>query len=395
MTIRVAIIEPVSSGTVLVERAADLGWQAVVVGAGRPVDVDPNDEAALAEALCDEHRRAPLAGILAGCEYYVPAVARIAAALGLPGTDPVTVDRARDKALMRAAVAAAGLAGPGYLELQDVRELDLGCARIGFPAVVKPVDSCGSMGVRKVADLDQARAAVAAIHAETRLDLGVPLGRRVIIERYIQGPEFSADGYVLDGETVVVAVTRKLLGPEPYFVELGHLTPADLPAGVGERIGEYARAVVAAVGITGGPFHCELRLAGEEPVLMEIAARLPGDRIIDLIGATEGVDLPTVALAAATGGDPAELGAFRVPRARAAGIRFLTADGAAFTGLEGFDDLEGEPWTAEAEVFLPSGAPVPDPGDFRSRVAAVRFEADSPAHALQRWHEVGDRVRVR
>ncbi|GAA1964241.1 ATP-grasp domain-containing protein [Catenulispora subtropica] len=371
MTVRVAILEPASSGLALVHRAAALGWQPLVAShdqgdrrldpaaraaAARIITVDTNDETALAAAVAGEHRRAPIDGVVAGCEYRVPSAARISAALGLPGLDPATVDLVRDKPSMRAAVAAAGLAGPRFAELDDPADLPAACAHVGFPAVVKPADGCGSMGVRRVDDVRGARAAVAAILRDTRLDLGVGLGRAVIVEQYLSGPEFSADGFVADGTPSVVAVTRKLLGPEPAFVETGHLTPADLLPWEAAALTSYAEAVVRAVGVTRGPFHCELRLSPHGPVLMEVAARLPGDRITDLLQLTTGVDLPTVALAAATGRDPFALGAFGAASAAAAGIRFLTVPGAA---------------------------------DWRDRVGHELFTADSPRHARIRWEEIG------
>ena len=111
---------------------------------------------------------------------------------------------------------------------------------------------------------------------DDELEFDRPLDTDAVIEQYVAGPEYSADGYVRDGEIVVAAVTRKLLGPEPRFLEIGHLTPAPLDEASLKEITEYTSAVVEAVDVTVGPFHCELRLSGDGPVLMEIAGRLPG-----------------------------------------------------------------------------------------------------------------------
>ncbi|GHF48517.1 hypothetical protein GCM10010218_32500 [Streptomyces mashuensis] len=407
---RIVVVEPVSSGNALVEHAHALGWDVLVAShdrddraltphtralAGEVLTVDTNDEAALEAALKAAHQRAPLDGVVAGCEFYVPAVARLCRALGLPGLDPARVDLVRHKARMREAVAAAGVAGPRFAAVDDVAETGAACAHVGFPAVVKPVESSGSIHVTRVEDVAAARAAVAAIRAEDELDLGRELNHQAIIEQYVPGDEYSADGYVLDGRVVVAAVTRKLLGPEPWFVELGHLTPAVLDPAVRTLVDDHTSAVARAVGITSGPFHCEFRLDAGRPVLMEIAARLPGDRIVDLVELATGVALPRVALAAATGRDPAALGAFRAPAAAAAGIRFLTADGLpSYDALTGWDELAHRPWLVSRHVIVPPGEPLPPAVDFRCRVASVLFTAISPEAAGDRWTALGDEVRA-
>ncbi len=412
MSRRVIVVEPVSSGNALVLHARALGWEVLVASYDRDdrtltaevrsaatqiLTVDTNDEAALAAAVKQADQRGQIDGIVAGCEFYVPAVARLAAAHGLPGLDPQTVDLVRHKGMMRAAVAAAGLAGPRFAVIGPQDPIDEACERVGFPAVVKAVESSGSIHVTRVDDLDAARAALRTLRADDSLDLGRALNHEAVVEQYLPGPEFSADGYVVDGTPVVAAVTRKLLGPEPYFVELGHLTPALLDEAERAATAEYAAGVARAVGITAGPFHCELRWSDGRPVLMEIAARLPGDRIPELVELATGAALPTAALAAAVGVHLADVGALRGAAAPAAGIRFLTAGGAgSYDRLDGWRELLGEPWVVSGHVLIAPGEPVAtQQADFRCRIAAVVFTAHSPEQARERWDEIGDRVLVR
>ncbi|WCH94866.1 ATP-grasp domain-containing protein [Streptomyces moderatus] len=411
MSYRVLVVQPAFSANAYVVHARSLGWDVVVAShenEGRRVadavrslateilTVDTNDNAALEAAVERAHRQSPIHAVVAGGEYYVPAAARLSALLGLSGLDLDAVDKVRHKASMREAVAAAGLEVPKFIVVGDPKEIDDACAYVGFPAVIKPVDSGGSVHVSRVDTVEEARAALAAMHAEEGLEFDRALTTDAILEQYVPGAEYSADGYVHDGEVVVVAVTRKLLGPEPRFLELGHLTPAPVDDGARDAMASYATDVVRAVGITAGPFHCELRLDEGRPVLMEVAARLPGDKITELMEMATGLVLPGRVLADLTGADPVSTQAHREPAAKAAGIRFLTAGGAgSYARLDGWEELTAEPWVVASPVLIEPGAGIKtDEADYSCRVAAVVFIADSPEEAHERWSEIGDRVRV-
>ncbi|MFF3017275.1 ATP-grasp domain-containing protein [Streptomyces sp. NPDC057939] len=367
---------------------------AVRAAADSVLTVETNDQAALEAAALELHRAEPFEAVLPGSDIYVTATARVAAALDLPGLPVATVDRVRDKSVMRAAVADAGLRTPRFAQATTDAELRAAAERVGFPCVLKPVACSGSIHVSRADDLDQLTAAFRRLVTDPEPDMGKLHEHRVLVEEYVQGPEFSADGYVLEGgEVVVVALSRTLLGPEPDFVELGHLTPALVDDVTLKAVEAYVGEVVRAVGITSGPFHCELRVAAEGPVLIEIGARLPGDRIVELLRLVTGVSLPRVAVAMALGIDPEAAGAFARPQAESAGIRFFSAAGrSSYRELAGWSELEALPQVTETSVYFAPGETIPDVEDCRSRLGHALFTADSPQGALDRWQALGDLV---
>ncbi|MEV5101800.1 ATP-grasp domain-containing protein [Streptomyces massasporeus] len=404
------MVEPASSGgATLIGVAAEMGLRVVVAtadsgdrrlsdavraAADSVLTVETNDQAALEAAVLALHRAEPFEAVLPGSDIYVTAAARVAAALDLPGLPVATVDRVRDKSVMRAAVAEAGLRTPRFAQATTDAELRAAAEHVGFPCVLKPVACSGSIHVSRADDLGRLTAAFQRLVTDPEPDMGKLHEHRVLVEEYVQGPEFSADGYVLDsGEVTVVALSRTLLGPEPDFVELGHLTPALVDDATLKDVEAYVGDVVRAVGITSGPFHCELRVSADGPVLIEIGARLPGDRIVELLRLVTGVSLPRVAVATALGVGLEAAGAFAPPQAESAGIRFFSAAGrSSYRELTGWPELEALPEVTETAVYFAPGETIPGVEDCRSRLGHALFTADSPQGALDRWQALGDLV---
>jgi len=147
----------------------------------------------------------------------------------------------------------------------------------GLPAVIKPADFGGSDGVRLVRGEDEI--AKAYRQAVCRAP-----SRRVVVDRFVPGPEVSVECVTtLDGIHHVLAVTEKLVSDPPFFLELGHLIPAALPSGTQVLVESLARRSLTALGMRCGVSHTELKLGPEGPVVIESAARQAGDMIPKLV----------------------------------------------------------------------------------------------------------------
>ncbi|MEU5881902.1 ATP-grasp domain-containing protein [Spirillospora sp. NPDC047279] len=406
---RVLLVEPALACLGVLLRARELGLETIVVShdegdrllpdavraaADRLVVLDANDEEALTRAVLGLHAERPLTGIIAGFEFYVEAVAGLAERLGLPGLPVTAAPGLRDKAAMRAKAAAAGLRVPRLATVSTAGELRAAGERVGYPLVLKPRDSAGSVHVSRADDAAALLRAYERMTGDPRTDLGRGMDGRAVVEEYLDGPELTVEGYVADGSVVIASVTAKFLGPEPTFVETGHIAQADLPRSERDAVETYVRDLCAALGLTLGPFHCELRLVDGEPVLIEIGARLPGGHIVDLVELATGVSLPAVMLAAATGLDLATVAPPRAPRAKYAGIALLIAPGVARLGtVTGWERWRAAGDVLDAELYVSPGDPVPPLEDFRSRLGHVIYTADSYADAVARWHEITGSVR--
>lgn len=236
---------------------------------------------------------APPDGVLGFGEANVLPAAFLAGELGLPGPGLRAALISRNKFLQRETWRRAGLCQPGYCLVSDYASAATWAAG-RFPVVAKPLDQSGSLGVRVVSDESELRAWVD----------GVSGGRPFLCEELVSGPEYSCEILLRGGEPVFTNITAKLTTPPPYFVEIGHRVPAQCRAETAGGIVRLATAATAAIGMRAGIAHVEMRVMEESPRLMEVAARTPGDFIMDLIGLATGVDLFDALVAISLGRAP-------------------------------------------------------------------------------------------
>jgi biotin carboxylase len=201
---------------------------------------------------------------------------------------------------------------------------------------------------------------------------------------------------VQHGEVTYLSITEKFLSPEPYFVEVGHIVNAELPAAQRETILSYVDRVIDALGLSLGPFHAELRLSPSGPVLMEIAARLAGDRICDLIRHATGVDLVTVMLRCYLGQDVSQAGLDPGRRPRHAGIRyFIRPELTRIEAIEGLEEIRAKVDPAELQMYYAPGAPIGGTVDFLQRLGHAIVVDDDDRRLKQTLSWIDEHVRIR
>lgn len=396
MSPAILVIEPESSGSDIIRAAAALGYSSVIFESRPLSEITAAARDAVANGLAIYQRvetgsvRATVAAaqelaavtdlvaVVAGFELAVPLAAAVAAKLGLPGVDPVAAEGLRDKRRMKEVLHAAGVPVSRFVPLDPANAGDAEFAAIeevvGYPAVVKPVDGSGSLFVRRVDDRVSLRDAVASVQAIDAMDRR--LAEKLLVESYVAGPEFSVEGFVQNGETTVVSVTAKLLGPEPQFVEIGHTVEADLASADRSALADTATQAVRALGLTVGVFHVEVRLSAAGPVIMEVGGRLAGDHIPVLIEAVHGVDLPTVNVEVLAGrrvtvDSP-------LPTRGVAGVRYFIAKQQSVLANreELHDRLTKLPGCREVAWTFPPDATLEAAADFRHRFGNIVVVAD-------------------
>ncbi|MFJ3640155.1 acetyl-CoA carboxylase biotin carboxylase subunit family protein [Streptomyces sp. NPDC090108] len=288
-------------------------WEAPLLSGHTVVDTTDVD------AMREVARTLSCEGVLTWDDTRVVQTARLADALGLPGAGAEAALRCRDKQATREALARAGVPQAGSIPAASLPQARAAAARLGYPLVLKPRALNASTGVVKVDSPDALARGFRLARAATAPGAVEVAPGDVLVEEYLDGPEISFDAAWHEGRMTPAFVARKECGFAPYFEETGHVVDGRDPLLSDPRILRTVQAAHTAVGFGTGWTHTELRLTSDGPKIIEINARIGGDRIPDIGRLALGVDAARTAAQVACGRSP-DL----TPRHhRVAAVRFL------------------------------------------------------------------------
>jgi|FLYN01.1.fsa_nt_gi glutathione synthase/RimK-type ligase-like ATP-grasp enzyme len=219
-------------------------------------------------------------------EYDVENVSLLREHLRLPGMGHTATLLFRDKLAMRVRTHEGGILVPPFIHVLNYDRLRDYMSRIAPPWVLKPRTEAGAMGIKKIHDQEE---------LWRWLDT---LGDRqsyYVLEQYIPGDVYHVDSIISECEVIFASVQQ--YGQPPMNVAHGGgvFTTRTLP-----RDSEDAQAlqklnarVIKTLGMERGVTHAEYIKAHADGrfYFLEIAARVGGAHISDLIEAATGLNL--------------------------------------------------------------------------------------------------------
>jgi biotin carboxylase len=333
-------------------------------------------------------------------EQSVIASAGIAAALGLPGVGPRPAEVFADKLLLRRAAQAAALTNPRWYEVNDADDLAAKVRVLDADEfVLKPSGRSGSQGVLLLDRADDlAHAWALTTSARGRMRVEPPPPTRYMIEERLHGREVSVECLAADGEVVFANVTAKRVLPGRHPVETGHVLPAGLDAGLERELREAMRVLVKATDFGTGVLHGEWIVTAGGPALVECAARIPGDRITDLLTLAYGVPFVASYAELLTGGGfgPCRAARIGLPATarQAAAIRFLTPPPGTVQRVAIPEGLRRAPDVPDVGVDVSVGDVVGVLRASADRVGWVQAVGPDAGAAMARAAEAADSIQI-
>ena len=303
-------------------------------------------------ALCQAiNQQRSINAIVSLFEYFIPLAAKIAISFGLPSNTVDTCNRARNKLLMRNALAESSIPIPKYCEARNFNNLDFCQQLIGFPNIIKPVDLAGSRNVFLNANVLELKNNYQKIQNQVPI-YGFEPSDIALIEEFVEGSEFSIESYTFEGQTEIIAITEKTVSGGSTFVELGHQIPACVSAEINDKIVKLVQATLKSIGIKTGVCHTEVKLGDNGSLkVIETAARPAGDRIVELVELATGYSLWEAFIDAAFGIQTCQSIQYR----RFSGIYFLTSKPGTIQCIDGRDSCFDIPNVVEVNLYKKIG----------------------------------------
>jgi hypothetical protein len=273
-------------------------------------------------------------------------LAEVRRALQIPGMDPATASRFRDKSRMKDAFRAAGVGCARHALAHSIDEVAEAARSIGFPLVLKPPAGAGARDTLRVDSPAQLGDYLRLMPPATQ--------RPLLIEEFIVGEEHSFDAVSVRGRPVWHSLTHYRPGPLDVmrnpWIQWTVLLPREVDHPRYDDIREVGARALAALGMQTGLSHMEwFRRADGTIAISEVAARPPGAQFTTLISHAHGIDFYRAW---------ARLMVFEEfqppPRRFAAGIAFLRGQGRGRVhAIAGLDRAQRELGELAVEVRLP------------------------------------------
>ena len=254
----------------------------------------PNDAgpALFIDLLAFLARKAKVDRIIALEEFDVVTAALMREHLCLPGLSSSGAKAFRDKLSMAVHAQRASVNVPEFVPLVNSEEVDQYMKTVPGPWVIKPRSDVSAIGIRKVSEPEEVWRAVEEMNRRENLR---ERASYYVLARFIPGEVFHVDSLVNDGKVVFAGTNQYGRPPMQVAHQGGAYVSRTLARGSAEEkeLLSTNKKLIKALGLERGATHAEFIKSDADGkfYFLEIAARVGGAYIADVLEAASGVNL--------------------------------------------------------------------------------------------------------
>lgn len=378
----------------VIRRAHEMGYY-VIAADGNPkaVGLQYADKAVCANITSEEEmleiaQKEKIDGVIHPCsEVAMNVMGRINDELHLSGVSRKQAVVATNKHLMREAFKQGGAPSPISILAKSAEDAWEQFRNFDCDGILKPSRNSGSRGISKVF-----KSVTSKDDFIRNYEIALEESRdhSVLIEQFIEGPEFSVEVIVWNGNINVLTVTDKKTTEAPHFVELGHNQPSCFPEDTVAIIKDAAVKGVKALGVDKCACHAEVKVMNGKAYLMEVGARMGGDFISTVLTRlSTGIDMVAAAIDCALGIEP-DL----IPKAEPQGvcIRYFCPKPGKLMNISNTEVLDN-PHIYESEIYCKAGDEIPEVTSSLCRSGHVIVTEETPQKAIKLAEELINEVK--
>lgn len=253
------------------------------------------------EAVLNEARRLQIDGIMSfAVDPGVVTAAYVADKMGLPQSGPYeSVCILQNKDRFREFLTKNGFNVPKAKGFSPEDDILKGIEGFEWPLIVKPTDSAGSKGVKRIDNLSQLNEAIKNAFDHS-------FSKRIIIEEFIEqeGCSSDSDCFSVDGVLKFVSFSAQRFdkdAPNPYTPS-AFSWPSTMTEEQESELSSELQRLITLLGMKTSIYNVETRVGKNgKAYIMEVSPRGGGNRLSEMIRFSTGVDLITNAVRTAVG----------------------------------------------------------------------------------------------
>lgn len=338
------------------------------------------------EAVLKAAREENIDYILTACgDQPLSTMAYVSSEMGLPCY--LTEEEVRDltnKSYMKKKMVTNGIPTAKYIHVNEgMHNIDIN--NLHFPLIVKPVDSNGSKGVKKVMK-------EAELESYLKEALYYSISKNAVIEEFKEGTELSVDVYVEDGQAKLLSITtsKKIKENKDSFTILQSEYPPSVDYSE-DRVKEIAQQIADVFNLKDTPLLVQMIVGHGEYNVLEFSARMGGGSKYHLINVLSGVDIMKVYVEMVMGLKPHVQ---PVKQWNYALMNYVYCHPGTFIALRNFDELRDNRILYSYFTYKMTGAVIEQSKISSDRVAGFLIVGDSEKEVKQKLQIANKRLQV-
>ena len=237
------------------------------------------------EAILAAAEKEQIDGICtSGTDVAVSTIGYVCEKMHLSGIPYEAAEILTDKAKMKDAFRQGGVSAADGMRVRSAEEAQKAAEQLGYPVVVKRVDSSGSRGITVVEHSRQIEEAYENARNGSARDY-------VLVEKFLRGTEIGVDGFVQNHKLVFLAPHMKFVYRGAHTtVPVGHAFPYGCSGALREEIARQMQLAVTASGADQCSVNADVFVDGEKVWIIEMGGRTGATCIPELISTYYGFD---------------------------------------------------------------------------------------------------------
>ena len=273
----------------LIKKAKDMGLTTLVVSipgkypgielADQFIPLDTRDKEGILACAIENN----ICGICTtGTDVAVQSIGYVNEQMHLSGISYEAAKKVTDKLKMKEAFAEHDVSTARFAKVTTYKEAKEAAENIGYPVIVKIVDSSGSRGVIRVNAQDELESAYKKASDITRKEY-------LLVEEYIEAREIGVDAFVGEnGLEVFLPHEKFTYTVGGVTVPMGHAFPFEENEVLLSELKKQIALAVQALGIKNCPINADVFIKGDKVWIIEVGGRTGATCIPELISMYKG-----------------------------------------------------------------------------------------------------------